>query len=479
VKNLDVRFLRKISCILVMFLYFLIIIFGPSSFYLQGGISVKSSLLDLSQANGEWDWRYLAYFTESLKAGTLESGDLWIARLWPPGMPLVNFILAVVTGSGNYFVLRYLVLLTILWALIIFLTFKISKNAFQILLVSLVWILVFNSNVYNFHLLGSGRLYSEGLGTGFLILGYLTLFAVTTEQNSAKYKKVLYMFSIVALSIAVYIRAVNDLIVIFWSLGITFYLGFLKMKLRNLKSHRKLQYSNSKSLRIQIGEEKLKISRNIQRYKQVLLVLLVIQLICLPWRALVFTVISPGSLTFASATNQMWINQWVPTDRYADGPWTNEFGANGFCQSYTERCIEISKLELTSNNPYSGQGFYSSSTFRSFAIESLYDNPIPWLENRVKFHAKQTLKVTEGILLPSLNSLISILCFFYFMLRNLKSLVSKNFYNSENSILLIGVLVMSIMPSYFGQFETRYLVYGYVYLLLSVVTSWSRESFKN
>jgi hypothetical protein len=478
VKSLDVKLLRRFCFALIFFLYFTITIFGPNSFYLQGGISAKSSLTDVSQAKGEWDWRYLAYFTESLKNGTLESGDLWIARLWPPGMPLLNFLLAVVTGSGNYFVLRYLILLTILWAVIIFLSYKISNTAHQIIMLSLIWVIIFNSNVYNFHLLGAGRLYSEGLGTGFLIIGFLTLFVLITGENSASHKNMYSIFTILSLSIAIYIRAVNDLIVIFWTLGIVFYLVALKIKLKTLKSNRKLSNSNSKKLRIEISAQKLSLIQNILKYKQVLAVLLVIQLICLPWRALVFTVISPGNLTFASATNQMWINQWVPTDKYANGPWTNEFGANGFCQAYTERCMQISRIELNSGNPYSGNGFYSSETFRSFAIESLVDNPIPWVESRVKFHIKQTLKVTEGILFSSLNSLVSILLFFYLMLKHLKNLISRRFYDSETSLLLIGVLIMSIVPSYFGQFETRYLIYGYVYLLLSVITIGRRKGVK-
>jgi len=111
-------------------------------------------------------------------------------------------------------------------------------------------------------------------------------------------------------------------------------------------------------------------------------------------------------------------------------------------------------------------------------MESLLDNPIPWIESRIKFHTKQTLKVTEGILLSSLNSLISILLFFYLMLKNLKNLISKRFYESETSFLLLGVLIMSIGPSYFGQFETRYLIYGYVYLLLSAITIGRKKGVK-
>lgn len=432
----------------ITYLYFSFFVSGANIF--PGNLQFSSTLDEVAKAQGEWDWKYWGLFARDFSNFQLQRDEFWILRLWPPGMPSLFIFTNIFVD--RYFVLFLSIIVAIIWLFIIWKSIQLASNVSFVLLLMVFWMNVLNSRTFNYHIVGPGRLYSESFGIGLFIIGMMY---VLTLYYKDKIEPRWSSIAVVTIALSIYIKAVNDLIMIVFAL--MFIVTTCTSKFKNRKHNNKFTKKNNSRT------TKQTININIIR------LVLAIELICLPWRILVFSVLSPGNYLFASTDNQMWINQWKPSEIYVSGPWVSEYGSNGFCQAYPKDCVRLNLQEGNSELAYSGNGVNSAKEFRNQAIKSVIHDPLPWIKSRMNFHFNRSIDVSNGFIFGNVNSIIFHLLLIGLLGAHLKRLLEKR-QDKIGLISLISISIGSIAPLYIGQFETRYLIYEYVIALIAIVS---------
>lgn len=432
-------FLNLIFFILLFWKLIISPVFGTLT--LTGNSTLSSSLNDLALTDSGGDWRYFAFLAYRLDAKSFDESDYWIYHLWPPGMPWLHLSIEKFLPTDLH-VLKFSILLLAINFFIFFIMTKTTESILRLYLGSLLFFSLFFNIGYTDWIIGEFRLYSEGFAIATMLLG-LQVLVLSAAGNSTSTK--LIIFSGILLGISSFFRATMDSLTFFTLVAVILVSSIIIIRVT-----------------LALFLNKYKLVSHVDKFfikalKIILSGVIISLLLTLPWRIYKNIEFDAG-WAMASTSSRTWINQWVPNNMYAAGPWTEVYGSNGLCQAYPRQCMDFKSIELSSQNPYSGQ-LISSQTYREAAFTSIEKNPLPWIISRADFMSNNFLTaIGYGTSMPKFYIMSIILTISLFIIIS-TTIVRINEINIMIFIWSMIIIVGSVAPLWFGQFEPRYFYY--------------------
>ncbi len=410
------------------------------------------SLLESNGWFGDDRW-YLTLANNFSQGKWLSPDEMWILRLWPPGMgglyTAIHF--ASLDRLGVYAIVA--MLSVALWSYLFWLLVSKSTRVGSLVITVVVLQFLISTRAINEWMFGPSISYSETI-----TVALSSIFIISSCTSGTRpYLRGVLLGSVLA--ITTYMRAMFDLF------GILLVLFFLLVM---------IVLTARKQTRVHLQRPII---------KQVAMTCLVFMIATLPWRIYSHESLT-GSWGFNGHGSTAWINGWIPSDIYRlnGNGYFVDLGINGFCQVYDQRCNQIRRLEVTSSSPYSEHGYYTASEFRSFAINSVISDPIPWFMQRLKYLRQAVQDAVSQTFLgrQALYFVIGIA----FLLCGSLLLSQVRRLNDYGSVILVVfnvlLFIASIGPLFFASFEPRYtypiVVAALVSFLMVNIWIWDKPS---
>jgi len=385
---------------------------GDANWYLQAGQAL---------ADGNWIPQQLA----------------WIYNLWPPGMPAFYAAIIVIWGTHSY--MGFVILVTMILAITAMFAIPLMRpiRSRELFFTTLVGVTLPFASFMTEWPLGAGFAYADGLSVACMFSGiYLSLKAT---QKRYRGRLTIPILASLLIALSAYLRATGETFanIFLFATLLTCIPIILYTEARIRKAPRTTKHLKRRFYPIFVTP--------------LILVAILTQMWLVPWR--IYAQLNRGTVSFTSA--QVWNIGWMPDSEFSSTgvsfvPW----GINGLCRSYPKQCASIYKMEKTKPGAYTGYSHNSESDFRQLAIESIVDNPLPWLQNRFSLlkHGTTASTSTWQMTWLAIAFLGFIATSFLSVLLVLRRL------NPVLIIILISLTLSALAPILVSHFESRYLL---------------------
>lgn len=364
------------NLIFVLAIFFVALPEGLRSDIGTVGIPIKA---DTEMLRNSWGLSDAGSFLEIAKTwANLESitpEQLWILRLWAPGMSLVEVPLIWLSSIGVPIFISLLILTSIIWLGILNLVIDLVKDfriEFQVALVLLFEITVISSWDFQY-IFRESLFHSEGIGYGLLFLGLLGLSKTLLSKESARITTPLIFYGFIV-GCSVWVRHVLDS-----GLLLTLLASFLTWALIQLR-HQKIKQRQPKGKKRKF--QTTHFSKEIKNFggtvKMITLAFIVAFLVTLPWRIINPVVFENRPLVMSASGDQIFKAIWYP-DNSPHQKIYGYFGGNWACK------IDQSKCEAFN---LAGLDTYAAKDLGLEAIDSVVRNPIKFMQVRLIFLAQ-------------------------------------------------------------------------------------------
>ncbi len=329
---------------------------------------------DVEMLRKNWGLSDAGSFLEIAKTwASLESitpEQLWILRLWAPGMSLAEVPLIWLSSIGIPMFTSLLVLTSIIWLGILNLVLDLIENLrteYQLALILLFeFTLIFS---WDFHYMFRESLFhSEGIGYGLLILGLLGL-SKTLLSSEVPTKKTPLIFYGFIIGCSVWVRHVLDS-----GIFLTILASFTIWILLKIQHYRKLKQSQPKSKKTKV-RSKLFLRENtlfINALKKIIAVFLLAFLVTVPWRLINPIVFENRPFVMSASGDQIFKAIWY-LDESPHQKIYGFFGGNWACKIDKPKCEKFNSLGLDS---------FLAKDLGLEAIESVVTHPIKYIQAR-------------------------------------------------------------------------------------------------
>jgi hypothetical protein len=373
-----------------------------------------------------------------LQDGRLSSENLWILNLWPPGMTFLYTGLLYLPGS---LIPKMVVVSVVFWAFAGALVASILAARMRRLVVFLfLFYWAFGTAAFSW-LLGTGLLYSDGIGSALLIIFIaLAFLAGENRPDSSLSSRRRVFFALLAgfsLAVSLYFRWAYLVVVVF--IVVFAVLGILWFAVRSFVSRRTV-VSDSK--------------RDVKRPEaiQVLAGLAIgVIVVVAPWTAYVAVVLHPGNPAWSTGDYQ-WAQRWLTDAQLINGgaSFLAEGGANWACKVAPERCLELNPIAVANDSE-------DYPTLRDEALAAAVTNPIEFVANRLTFGTRAAFSL-PGSPVGSFSGIeygVLGAAMFLAMASLLVRFFRRNVLFSC-TLLLSGMGLLAALAV--AHFETRYLI---------------------
>lgn len=414
----------------------------------------SQTLLTVVETNVDSQADFVNYFRAGLALSNYFDGDasllpgvLWIFNLWPPGMPIIYAAVDFFVGDDGPFLLVYLFVVVGVWMCAFLVWFSTAVLWQERLALLSVFLLLIFSPIGDW-IFGWTVLYSEALSLALITISSGLLWSSLRRPSN---HRILTMFASGAtLGAAAYLRSIFEFV------GIGMLLFSFVLLCVTLVNNR------GKSLSLRSQNSIFWIFGYIT--------------VTLPWRVfLYFSYTNRERFLFFTGSDRVWVNNWLPTDRWSDAVFPERFGINGLCQSYPQKCNEIEQLELLTGDPYSGQNL-TPTDFRDLAIQAVIADPLPYIANRMQYFFQTTSEAITGNNSAALGAVLVIMMLFTLALMGGRGPAGNR--NPRQDMVLITLLasLLTLMPPFASSFEPRYIFPAVTLLLLSLSAATQRSA---
>jgi hypothetical protein len=423
------------------------------------GLRLSSSFADAVSFPAEGDQHWYFVMGQAIRDCAFASCRVldgqWFFNLWPPGAGAWYAGLDVALPGKSWYVAAVIALEVTLWVVLMAVLVYRARSWVGLTLVVVSFTVMLGWSSVALWVFGANMLYSESMSTLGLAGAMLAL-----GWRSRRRDIVPGLMAGISLAVGAYFRTAIDLIgITLVVLGIALVVTALAMVcVSSIRSRDKICLS--------------------PRFRRVMMRIVIASVafmtVTLPWRAVVYTTIAPGTIFFSSNSSQTWANGWRPDTSILgvsgsnvlpkDSIWV-AVGQNSFCRAYPERCSVIAKTELTSQAPYSGSGRLSIGDFRAAALEAIREDPLPWVEQRVTVGLQnlegalvygyfgKDIRLPGGILFaPILGAFVAVI------VATRRRRIRITAANLAVGCLFGVTLVATSTPLLLGQFEPRYFI---------------------
>ncbi len=408
------------------------------------GVSMQCVLNDCLNQTGLADQHFYLYAGSKIASGDaldlVSHSDIWILSLWPPGQSMLFAMAIVLAQLGLPIVVVVAVISCALWSILLSIPVLLTHTFSRLLVTTAIGCSIPFLYFMKAWPLGDGVLFADGNGTVLLISALVVLTFVRPS-----YPLVTIPISLIAgllLAASAYFRATNEVVINFLTAFaiayVVVWVGWRMVRYPLRRRDRLRGYSFG----------------SLPKWlTSLLLMVLFAQVLMLPWRIIVHERIN-GGISFSAATDDLWARQWAPAKFVsALGVWS---GSNSMCRAYPDRCLTIETVEVASNAPYTGEGFYSQEDFRHITIQVLTDNPLPFIRDRIGllkyFWGFNRYHSTTQIVEATVNIVILLVVFVLSLVRLVR-------WRDPLLLLSLAVLVLAALgPTFLIHFEYRYLL---------------------
>lgn len=186
---------NKIYQKIILFFILFTTIFFITYFHTKGlpcNLDFSDSVQNLIKKCGDMaDYsQYAKLALDYYQFGSVTENNSWIARNWPPGIPIIFYISLLLFGINGSILLFPLLLNCFSWSLCFyfFITSLISREIKNNLIIFFLIIFLLNSYLFKYFFFVYGIIESNGWGSVFFILGLLLLFNNIKNKNFDKNK---------------------------------------------------------------------------------------------------------------------------------------------------------------------------------------------------------------------------------------------------------------------------------------------------
>jgi hypothetical protein len=289
------------------------------------------------------------------QSGSVPDSDMWILRLWPPGMPATYYVLLALPGA---LAVKVAVLAVIAWAgtgaAVSGVVAAHGRLAVAVVFAA-TWLAVPMTATWVW---GQGVMGNDGLGTALLVLGVLALLLMEARLGrppTSGRRVAMAVLAGATLTGALYFRwaAVTAVVAVVVVALLALLVSLLRRR----------SYADG--------------ARHLRDMRMPLLALLsTIALLVLPWLAYRFVVVTPHEVSWTKY-DFVWAQRWMTDEdlRSIGGDWLVPAGANWACHADPERCAELRTIALNATEA-------DFPMLRDAALESMRTHPVAFAQDR-------------------------------------------------------------------------------------------------
>jgi hypothetical protein len=431
--------------------------FADTKFY---GLSLNATTSDLVKNLGMGDGGSYTRLAVDLQDGSLQPENAWILNLWPPGVPIVLWIILKLTGGGLPIV-PMIVLVGCLWSLALSLLALIvlrRRAVVSFVVFAAAWLAGPLLNGWTIH---AGVISSDSISAALTVILAVALYFATQDEfrNFSRRIRLGYYLGVGLLLGVLSLFRVTWLYATLASLAA---LGVFVVVVALIRWRRRQR--NSSPVRESLKSMLVKWS----------VVVVGFGVIALPWTIALGTYVHPGNFSWSTGEYQ-WAQTWMTDEHLAKGNayFLIEGDVNWACDLDPTECAELMKVEMARDAPYDGTGANTFAEFQHRAIMAAVEHPLEFAAQRTDVTVKAWLSV-PGEPVGSMHAVGFGIVTLAFFLVSCGLLIRRFIQGRGEAFFLLMLAGANIAIVWLSHFETRYMmpvqVIGLVVFVLALST---------